>query len=848
MQLIVNPDDSPGSRPGAGRVAAAIQTATNNKKIMLKNYFKITFRNLRQRKFYTFINVSGLTIGLAASLLIAWYVIDELSYDRFHRDVDRAFRVVTYADEYRQLATTPPPLYDAIKNSIPEVETVARAFSWNHSTMRLPLEEGNSQQTVFRETEIFIVDPEFLQVLDFNLIAGEVATALKAPNSLVLTQETAERYFGTGAVERGEVLGKTILFGGNQSPRQVTGVVAPSGPTHFPFDMLVNINYGYREIADIGEWNWHIMHTYVKVRPGVQDNPQKMQALTRKLDQIAEQYAMPYMEAHESESSNVLQYQLQPVTDIHLHSNLLREHQANGSIMTVYTLTIVAGLIVLLACINFMNLSTAQATPRAKEVGIRKVLGSPRKHLILQFLSESIIISLLAMLLALGLVEALRMPFNSLVGKHLYFDWLSHPGLLLFIGLVVVIVGLLAGSYPAFYLSGFRPVAALQGKTGSPRGVIRLRNPLIIFQFVVSISLIIATTFVVRQLRFIQTKDIGYNRENVLIIKNDKEIEDRWKDFKEILKQQSQIQQVSFATGVPSQPLTTMRDIRVAGDEVGMGMRWLLIDADYIATLGLTITEGRGFREDIASDQQQGLLLNEAAVKALALENPVGKTIIKNKGEEDEEHLQVLGVIKDFNVESFDRTVKPMVFQYFTPSYLSDYVAVRLHAGNVSSGVEQVSDTWAQFESENPLVYSFLDQDFDRLFRAEQQLGNVLKVFTALAILVACLGLFGLVAFVTAQRTKEIGIRKVLGASVSQISHLISKDFLKLIIIAFVVAAPLSYWAIEQWLNRFAYRTEIGVGVFIIAGLTALLIAWCTISFQAIKAALANPVDSLRSE
>ena len=816
---------------------------------MLRNYFKITLRNFRRQKFYTTINVLGLAVGLASSLLIGWYVTDELSYDQFHRDAEQVYRVTFDGGEYYQLATTPPPLYEVIKSDIPELVAVARAFNWNHSTMRLPAEADSSQQTVFRETSIYIVDPEFLQVLDFNVIAGDAETALREAGSIVLTQQTAERYFGSKAVKRGEVLGKEILFGGSRAARQVTAIVSPSGPTHFPFDMLVD-GQGYQEIMNNDNWGWNLMYTYVKIRPDANRTADQRQALANKFDQLAKTYAQPFLEASEQGAvgDQSITYRLQAVTDIHLHSDLQREHQANGSRITVYLLATVALLIILLACINFMNLSTAQATRRAREVGVRKVLGSPRSSLVAQFLSESVAISLVAMLLALGLVEILRTPFNALVGKQLTFDWFAHPSLLLAMAGGVVLVGLLAGSYPAFYLSSFRPAAVLRGSSGSQRGAGYLRNGLIIFQFVVSISLIITTALVVQQLRFIQQTDIGYEREHVLIIRNDKEIEDRWQEFKALLNQQSAVERVSFATGVPAQPLRVIRDLQVEGSSGGDGMPWLLVDPDYVPTLGLEIIAGRNFREDVASDHTEGLLLNEEAVNVLALENPVGQTIVKNQGAEDEQRLRVLGVVKNFNVESFDQHVPPMAFHYFSPSFLSDYIVVRLAPGNTVSGVAQVTEAWAQFEPDNPLVYSFLDADFDRLFRAEQRLAGVLSVFTALAILVACLGLFGLVAFVTTQRTKEIGIRKVLGASVGQITHLLSRDFLRLVLIALVIAAPLSYWVVAQWLDNFVYRIDISVGIFLLAGAGALLIAGLTVSIQSVRAALANPVDSLRDE
>ncbi|MEM9829178.1 MAG: ABC transporter permease [Bacteroidota bacterium] len=811
---------------------------------MIKKYFTLALRHAYRQKFQTTINVVGLAVGIATTLLITWYVMDEMSYDQFHQDAERVFRITTNGGKLYHLATTPARLATIIEQDIPEVEAVARVFTWNHSTMRLPDEET---EKVFRETSIYIADSTFLDVLNFNVIAGDTR-ALDAPNSLVLTKATAERYFGTGSVERGEVLGKEILFGGNRWAREVTGVIDPPSATHFPFDMLVPTT-GYEELVNNDNWSWNFLYTYLKVQPDVADNPERMASLADKLDQIVEQHAKPYLgkSAFSSEESTDLSYELQAVTDIHLYSDLLREHQANGSISTVYTLVTVAILILLLACINFMNLSTAQASRRAKEVGVRKVLGSPRQHLIYQFLLESLIITLVAMIIALGTVEALRIPFNALTGKELVFDWLNHPALVVSIVGGLLLVGLIAGSYPAFYLSAFRPVSVLKGQTASSLRTGKLRNLLIVFQFAVSISLIITTGLVIQQLRFIQTEDIGYDRENVLVVKNDKEIQDRWEDFKAALLSQSNIKQVSFTTGVPSQPNNIVRDIHLEGTDHGDGMQWLLIDPDYVTTLGLELVAGRNFEQGRASDRE-GLLLNETAAKALSLTDPVGKIIIKNRGADDEERLQVLGVVKDFHTESFDSRIKPIVFGNFSPTFLSDYIAVRLTSGNVADGVEQVNAVWSQFEPNNPFVYSFLDQDFDRLFRAEQRLGSVLSVFTALAILVACLGLLGLASFVASQRTKEVGIRKVLGASVQQITYLLSKDFIRLVLVAFVVAAPVSYWLATQWLENFAYRTEIGVGIFVLAGVAAILIAGLTISFQSVKAALANPVDSLRDE
>ncbi len=819
---------------------------------MLKNHLHIALRNFRRQKFYTGINIIGLAIGLSSSLLIGWYVTDELSYDQFHHEVDQVYRITTGgSDEAYRLATTPPPLYNVVKSEIPEVEAVARAFSWNHSTMRLTEEDDPGQQTVFRETSIYIVDPEFLEVLDFNIIAGDAASALSKPGSIVLTKETAERYFGQQAVAQRQVVGKEIVFGGSRSIRRVTAIVNPTGPTHFPFDMLVDTQ-GYEEIMGGNGWSWNIMYTYVKVKPEVQADAARLAAFREKIDRIAERHARPALEASSfgPEGSYVPRYTLQAVTDIHLHSDLEREHQANGSATTVYMLVLVGLSIILLACINFMNLSTAQAFRRAREVGVRKVMGSSRTSLAIQFLTESTVLSLAATLLALGTVEVLRIPFNALVGKQLSFDWLSHPHLLLWTGGGTIAVGLLAGSYPAFYLSSFRPATVLRGKLSRSGGLGGFQNTLITFQFAVSMILLITTAIVIRQLMFVQSQDIGYDREHVMVINNDREIKDRWKDFKGSAPSAISGRGSEFChrCAFSRNARRVMRGIQVEGSAGSRGMRWLLVDQDYLSTLRLTMATGRNFREDIASDSTNGLIINEAAARVLALEQPVGKTIIKDPGESNEERLQIIGVVKDFNVASFNSQVKPMVFRYYTPSFLTDYIVVRFAAGAVPDGVQQVSDLWRQFEPSNPLVYSFLDQDFDQLFRSEQRLARVLSTFALLAVLVACIGLFGLASLTTAQRTKEIGVRKVLGASVSQIVYLLSRHFLRLVILAFVVAAPVAYWIAEQWLQNFAYHIPVELSVFGLAGGICVLVAWATVSARSLQAARANPVDSLRNE
>lgn len=820
---------------------------------MLRNYLKITFRNLIKNKFYASLNILGLGVAIASCLFIAFYVLDEIDFDKFHKNATQAFRINTYWGDNPQsdiYATTPPPLHDVIQSEIPEIEQVARAFKWNDSTMRLPKDSTNEER-IFRETNIYIVDPNFLEILDFNLIAGDASTAFQDLEAIVLTKETAIRYFGKKAVENGEVLGKNILFGGREAARHVTAIVDPPANTHFPFDMLVNLRWNYIRMFDNPNWAWNIVHTYVKIPSRIQRNPAQLAIVQSKLTDIAEQHGKPFMQSAERMKAGanfLFDYRLQRVTDIHLQSNFLREHTANGNTMVVYMLSIIAVLIILLACINFMNLSTAQASRRAKEVGVRKVLGSQKSQLVGQFLTEAILFSLLSGCFALGIVEAFRNPFNMISGKEIPGNWFMELELigLFFIGLILV--GLLAGSYPAFYLAKFRPVEIIKGKLVSRKGKADgFRNALVVFQFSISIGLIICTVLVDQQLQFMQEKNLGYDKENVLIIKNDKEIREKWEVFTQTLEQQPEVLKASFATGIPFQSFDNMRDFREEGADKGMGINWITIDENYVETIGLEMLEGRGFRRDMPLDKD-GLVLNEAAVEVLGLDSPIGQRIIKNKGADDEQSLQVIGVVKDFYFESFYNDIKPLAMQLYRPHFVSDFIAVRLAPGPLNKSIAAIEHIWKQFEPGNPFTYSFLDHDFDALFRSEKRLGNVLTLFTSLAIIIACLGLLGLASFVAQQRTKEIGIRKVFGASTAQIVHLLSRDFTKLVFLSILIAVPLSYYTMVEWLASFAYRIEISPWVFVLSGGLALLIAWFTISFQSIKAALANPIQSIRYE
>lgn len=821
---------------------------------MFRNYLRVAWRSIVKNKVFSVVNILGLSLGIAVSLLLWQYIHQEQTYDQFHGDYQQVYRVTTHwGDDPKSdiYATTPPPLRDVIQAEVPEVRQAARAFKWNDSTMRLPKEEVGGRDVSFRETNIYIVDPNFLEVLDFNIIQGDGATAFQDLQGMVLTKATAIRYFGQQALDNKEVIGKTILFGGSQTARQVTAVVDPPSNTHFQFDMLVNANFGYKEIINQPNWAWNVMHTYLKVSPEALDRLDGRSNLQAKLSAIAEKYGRPFMAKSEigvGPEDAIFDYRLQALSDIHLNSNYLREHQPNGNATMITILSTIALLVLFLACINFMNLSTAQASKRAKEVGIRKTLGSGRGHLIGQFLLESLTYSLIAGVLAFGLAEIFRTPFALISGKSIPADWLLQPWLWQSSLVLLLTVGLISGSYPAFFLSSFRPIDVLKGKLGFAKGgAIGFRNALVVFQFVISIGLIISTLLVGQQMSFIRSNQKGFDKENVLVINNDKEVREQWESFKRSLESETSVLDASFSTGIPFQPFKDMRDFRVEGANTSQGITWFRADPNFVPTLGLEIKEGRSFQPEMGTDST-AIVLNEAAVRSLGLQNPVGQYIVKNQGAPDEEKLQVIGVVQDFNFESYYNEIKPLAIQYYFPDFQRDYVAIRLAAGQTDAGMAAVKATWNEFQPGNPLVFSFLDQDFDALFRADQRLGRTLGVFTVLAIVIACLGLFGLSVFNTERRAREIGIRKVLGASSRQIVQLLSKEFTRLVIVALLIAMPLSYWFISEWLEGFPVQMAIPVWVFVMAGLGAISLAWFTVGLQSLKVAVADPVKSLKEE
>ncbi|MDF9799872.1 putative ABC transport system permease protein [Catalinimonas alkaloidigena] len=799
---------------------------------MIRNYISIAFRHLCKRKFYAIINVLGLAIGMSCTLLIAVYILQELSYDRFHEKADRIYRLATHLEVGESGfigAGVSPAVAQPFKEETPAVEMVVRMNRGGSSILM-------KDEITIKEDKILAADPDFFRLFSFPLLKGNPEKVLQEPNSVVMTQETARKYF-----QQEDPLGQTIFMDGELF--QITGIMEPMPQaSHFHFDII----YSYITDPISKEENWGKLDaaTYFLLREGA-----AIEEVEANLDPLLKKYLREY--AMFQEMGYTIEMFTQALTDIHLHSHILGEYEANSNIKYLYIFGAIAFFILLIACINFMNLATARSADRAKEVGVRKTMGSRRTTLVQQFLAESLLLSLVAMLLALGLAELLRIPFGEIADKDIQLP-LSSPWFLPSVLLLGIIVGVLAGSYPAFYLTRFRPVEVLRGRLGAGSKNAYLRNSLVVFQFVVSIVLIVCTLLVYEQLQFVRNKDLGFDKENVIILENALALGTNTDSFKNALLQMSEVQSMSFtnvsplggyeATGfIPASPSDSSSGSAYR-DEDALVLSDIMVSYDYLPTMGIQLKEGRNFSREIASDSAyHAVILNEQAVKTLGMKEPVGNTVLIG----GMYVAEVVGVVEDFHFKSLHSAVEPLVI------VLSDkrnFVEVKVASDNLPHALALLEEQWNLHADGTPFDYSFLDEDFDALFRADQRVGMIFGGFTILAIFIACLGLLALASFMAEQRSKEIGIRKVMGASVKSIMLLLSKDFTKLVIIAFVVAIPLSYFAVRQWLNDFAYKIDIGLTSFIIAGVLALLIAVLTVSYQSVKAALANPVNSLRDE
>ncbi len=821
---------------------------------MLRNYLIITVRNFVKNKLYSFINVCGLAVGLACTLFILLWVRDEVSFDRFHENANAIYRMnwdFKWNNSEGLGPGTPPPLAAALVNEIPEVSAATRVFPVSKMIVRY-------ENKFFNEPLIRGVDANFFQLFDFALLSGDSRTALAEPNSAILTEETAAKYFGNASA-LGQIITigeEKLVFGKKRyhNAFKVTGIVkSPPHNSHLQFDILTSMS-SHPEVAYF-DWSWFWMQvaTYAKLKPDISSS-----AVEAKIPAIVKKYApaafarVGFSYDEMVASGGRWNFVFQPLTDIYLRSGQTGNRLGPiSNEVYVYIFSTIAAFILLIACINFMNLATARSANRAKEVGVRKALGSRKSMLVGQFIVEAIALSAIAMPMALFLVEWFIAPFNQLAGKNLQLNLFASPGLSATLILLVLFVGLVAGSYPGFYLSSFQPVQILKGAVRSGSRNQKLRSGLVVFQFAITIGLIVCTLLVQKQMDFFRQADMGFDKEGVVIISNDnRRLGNHAEAFKERLQGDSRFRNASLATSVP--PDFGFQDSYHAagkrGEQIDLQLNSYMADEDFLATLGIALVQGRNFSKEFSTDTA-GVLLNEAAVKYFGWEDPLGKTLTYPGG--DNREYKVIGVMKDFNYVTLRTPITPFaLFHSASQSYeiSNSCVVVRIPRTDLANSLEVLESEWKTFAPTMPFEYKFLGEGFDEQYLAEQRLGRIFLIFSALTIFIACIGLLGLAAFATEQRTKEIGIRKVLGASVPNLLALFSKDFSKWVLLANLIAWPVAYFAMNKWLQDFAYRINIEWWIFALAGGIALVIALLTVSTQAIKAALANPVEALRYE
>lgn len=800
---------------------------------MLQNYFKLAVRNILKHKFFSAINILGMSIGIAACLLILLYVVDELSFDRFHANADRIYQVGLQAkigDQDVTTANTCPPMAETLVEEVPGVEAATRISNfWGTPSLKY----GDK---AFTEEKVFHADSNFFEFFGYKLLEGDIETALKEPNTVVLTKSIATKYFGNESP-----LGKLITVGGHQT-YTITGV-AEDAPLNSHFIFKVLLSSASAEQMQRNVWLNNFLYTYFRT-----DEHTNVSDIASKFPDLVTKYVGPEVERFMGVSMKDMEksggaygYFTTRITDIHLRSTTRDGLEPAGNIMYVYFFGGIGLFIVIIACINFMNLSTARSAGRAKEVGLRKTLGSLRSQMVRQFLAESILYSFLAVIVALVLCYLLLPQFNLLAGKQLGMTVFMQPVFVVAIIALILFVGVVAGSYPAFYLTSFSAVEVLKGKVRAGMKSKGVRSGLVVLQFGLSIFLIIFTGIVFQQIRFMQQRNLGIDKHNILIIPNAGLLGEHKNAFKNSLAQQTGIVRSSYTNNsFPGVNNTTV--FKAAGSEQDRIMGLYYADYDHQEVMKFEMKEGRYFSRDFPSDSS-AILLNEAAVKEFGFTDPIGEEIIFND-DNQKETLKVIGVYKDFNFESLKNKIRPLSIRLTNDSY---QLMIR-YEGNPAERVAAVEKLWKQLVPGQPFDYSFLDERFDELFRSEQRMGQLFTVFSCLAIFIACLGLFALAAFMAEQRTKEIGIRKVMGASTTGLTMMLSREFTRLVVIAFVPAALAAWFVVDSWLDGFAYRVDISPWIFIGSGAVATGIAWFTVSFQSIKAAASNPVTSLRYE
>ena len=815
---------------------------------MIKNYIKIAWRNLVKHKLYSAIKIGGFAFSIAACVLIALFIRHEISYDQSYPDSERLYRAVMSINQQGtplKGISFQAPFAATMKANFPEIEQAGRILPnslFGAGSNQISIE--GSDKSIYEEGFTY-ADQGLLDILQLPTVYGDSQHALDEPNTVVLTASKAAKYF-----PEGNPVGKVIYLNNNKSRPYTVKAVLEDLPTNshlYGFDFFLTLLDAHFYDGEDTNWLANNYVTYFKIREGTDTD-----LLAKKLTaDLLDNYFIPQMKASGiqlAEWITSFKVTLQPFSAIHLSSYDIRDYGAadnyKGDIRFVWLFGGIAGFILLIACINFINLSTAKSASRAKEIGLRKVVGSYRSGLIRQFLTESTLYSLLSIVLGVLLAWLFLPWFNQLAGKQLTFPW-SNAWLFPIIGLAVVGIGLLAGLYPAFYLSGFRPVQVLKGQLSQGAKNPILRNGLVVFQFTTSIILIVGTLIINSQMQFILNNKIGFDKDQVLVIQGTHTLGEQVQTLKDELEKLPEVQHVTVGDYLPVQMDGTKRngnsfwkEGKINEDASASGQYWE-VDEDYISTLGMQLSEGRNFDVALATDSEAAII-NQSLAISLNLDHPVGARIT-NGGR----NMLVIGVVEDFTFESMREEIGGLCLVLGNSPTM---MAVKLNGQHMAETVAGISALWQQFSPNQAIRFSFLDESYASMYESVQRTGTIFTCFAVLAIIIACLGLFGLAAFTTEQRTKEIGIRKVLGASVAGIVQLLSKDFVRLVLFALVIASPIAWWAMNQWLQDFAYRIDVEWWPFAVAGLAAVVIALLTVSFQAIKAAVANPVDSLRDE
>jgi putative ABC transport system permease protein len=810
---------------------------------MIKSFLTVAWRNIWMKKGYSLINISGLAIGIASSIMILLFVKDEISYDRHHEHSAHIYRICMKASMQGNsfhAPITPAPMSATILADFPEVRSAVRFFGSGTS----PIIRNGDRSYI--EKGFMWADSSVFEIFTYPMVKGDPGKALNRPNTMVLTESAARKYFGDE-----DPMGKILEMGNNRTHYEVTGIVEdPVKNSHFSFSILASFVSHPQHQNQM--WVSNNFYTYLLLNEDADPA-----ALESKFPAMLETYMGPQVAAllgisleEFNQSDDEWGYYLQPLTRIHLYSDLQYEIQANGSIVTIIIFSIIALFILFIASINFMNLATARSAGRAKEIGVKKVVGSSRPQLIKQFLGESVLLSFISLVLALILVELFIPAFNNITGKDLHLQFFSSFYTIPVLLAAGVLVGIMSGSYPAFYLASFDPVRVLKGRLQSGNSS-RLRGMLVVFQFVITIVLVIGTLTVHRQMRYINAKDLGMKPENVMVIHRANAIPfDQRETFCQQLDEYSGVLSTSKAHAIPGTPFSGnafRREGSPSSEQHIISNAW--VDWDYADVLGLELVEGRFFSRDLASDSL-AVVLNQTAVRSMGYTDPIGKRVFQTGagGSEDSPEdlaFTIIGVVKDFHFESLHQTINPMIL---SPGQWGQYIIVKTGPGNANDIIEFAGDQWSSFVDDQPFEYSFLIDDLVADYRTEQRTGMIFSTFAILSIFIACLGLLGLASFTTEQRTKEIGIRKTMGASINSVILLLSREINILVLLSTVIAWPAAWYFINRWLDNFAYRAEVGLPVFLVATVLTYGIAIATTGFQAYKAASLDPVDSLRDE